>query len=91
MQKLTNELVDTADKTYVISVIDGNNVSSYLFENNHYTFSNRTRLFSDRGTYEFIMEMNSNISQLIQFSKSKRSQYTIETAYFCGLDDEEEK
>ena len=91
LQKLTNELVDMADKTYVISVIDGNNVSSYLFENNHYTFSNRTRLFSDRGTYEFIMEMNSNISQLIQFSKSKRSQYTIETAYFCGLDDEEEQ
>lgn len=91
LQKLTKELSDLTNKTYVVSIIDGNNVSSYLFENNYYTFSNRTRLFSERGTYEFIMEMNSNISQLIQFSKSKHSPYTIETAYFCGLDDEEEE
>lgn len=77
-------------KTYIVSVLDGSNVSSYLFEKNHYTFSNRTRLFSERGTQAFISEMNSNISQLIQFSKSKQSPYPIERAYFCGLDDAEE-
>lgn len=90
LQKLTEELPDLEHKTYIVSIIDGNNVSSYLFEDNHYTFSNRTRLFSERGTSAFITEMNSNISQLIQFNKSKRSLYTIETAYFCGLADDEE-
>ncbi|MCR0207105.1 pilus assembly protein PilM [[Clostridium] innocuum] len=91
LHKLTQELADLDNKTYIVSVLDGNNVSSYLFEKNHYTFSNRTRLFSERGTQAFISEMNSNISQLIQFSKSKQSPYPIEIAYFCGLDDAEER
>lgn len=90
LQKLTQELVDFEHKTYIISVIDGNNLSSYLFEDNHYTFSNRTRLFSERGTEAFTLEMNSNISQLLQFNKAKRSPYTIECTYFCGLRDDEE-
>ena len=90
LHTLTQELADLNGKTYIVSVLDGNNVSSYLFEKNHYTFSNRTRLFSERGTQAFISEMNSNISQLIQFSKSKQSPYPIERAYFCGLDDAEE-
>ncbi|WP_416325814.1 pilus assembly protein PilM [[Eubacterium] hominis] len=90
LMKLTQELPDLEHQTYIVSILDGNNVSSYLFEDNHYTFSNRSRLFSERGTNAFITEMSSNISQLIQFNKSKRSLYTIETAYFCGLEDEEE-
>ena len=61
LHKLTQELADLNGKTYIVSVLDGNNVSSYLFEKNHYTFSNRTRLFSERGTQAFISEMNSNI------------------------------
>lgn len=89
LHKLTQELADLEGQTYIVSILDNNNVSSYLFENNHYTFSNRSRLFSERGTQEFIVEMNSNISQLIQFSKSKHSPYTIQTAYFCGLDGDE--
>ncbi|MEG0408895.1 MAG: pilus assembly protein PilM [Bacilli bacterium] len=90
LHKLTNELIDFEDKTYIVSVVDSNNVSSYLFEKNHYTFSNRSRLFSERGTPDFIAEMNSNISQLIQFNKSQRSPYPIETAFFCGLEKAEE-
>lgn len=89
LHKLTQEVAELKDKTYIVSVLDSNNVSSFLFEKNHYTFSNRTRLFSKRGTPEFITEMNSNISQLIQFSKSKQCPYTIETAFFCGLQKEE--
>lgn len=90
LHKLTAELSDFENKTYIVSILDTNNVSSYLFENNHYTFSNRSRLFSDRGTPNFISEMNSNISQLIQFNKSQRSPYPIEIAYFCGLEKSEE-
>lgn len=90
LHKLTQELADLEDMTYIVSIVDGNNVSSFLFEKNHYTFSNRTRLFSERKTDAFISEMVSNISQLIQFNKSKQSPYSISTAFFCGLDDDEE-
>lgn len=91
LHKLTQELHDLENKTYIVSILDANNVSSYLFENNRYTFSNRARLFSDRGSMEFITEMSSNISQLLQFSKSKHSPYPIEIAYFCGLHEAEEE
>lgn len=91
LHKLTRELADLENKTYIVSVLDANNVSSYLFENNKYTFSNRTRLFSERGTQAFITEMNSSISQLIQFNKSKQSPYAIGTAYFCGVSETEEE
>lgn len=91
LHKLTQELPDLRGKTYILSLLDNNNVYSYLFENNEYTFSNRTRLFSQRGSQEFISEMNSNISSLIQFSKSKHSTYQIGTVYFCGLKEDERK
>ncbi|MEG1474423.1 MAG: pilus assembly protein PilM [Longicatena sp.] len=90
LHKLTREIADINQKTYVLVIVDGNNVATFLFENNHYTFSNRTRLFSERGSEDFVSEMNSNISQMIQFSKSKQSENIIDTAYFCGLLDEEE-
>lgn len=90
LHKLTDELSDFENKTFIVSVVDANNVSSYLFEKNHYTFSNRSRLFSERGTPDFIAEMNSSISQLIQFNKSQRSPNAIEMAYFCGLEKDEE-
>lgn len=89
LHKLTGELSDLEKKTYIVSVLDSNNVSSYLFENNKYKFSNRARLFSERGSKEFVAEMNSNISQLIQFNKSQHSPYSIEVAYFCSLHEDE--
>lgn len=85
LHKLTEELSDFENQSFIVSVLDSNNVSSYLFENNHYTFSNRTRLFSQQGTPDFLTEMSGNISQLLQFNKSQRSVYSIEIVYFCGL------
>lgn len=90
LQKFAQELGELAGKTYIVSVLDANNVTSYLFENNCYTFSNRARLFSERGTEAFQNEMVSSISQLIQFNKAKHSTYTIQNAYFCGLNSDEE-
>lgn len=88
--KLTQEIPELEGKTFVISMLDGNNVSSFLFENNRYVFSNRSRLFSERGTDAFNIEMSGNISQLIQFNKSQHSEHPIEIAYFCNLQEEEE-
>lgn len=90
VHKLTQELPELDGKTYIIAILDGNNVSSFLFEKNTYVFSNRSRLFSERGSDAFNIEMSGNISQLIQFNKSKHSEHAIETAYFCNLQEDEE-
>lgn len=86
--KLTQELNDFINKTYIVSVVDANNVSSYLFIENHYVFSKRARLFSERGSDAFITEMISTVSQLMQFGKSNYS-IPVSYAYFCGLNEQE--
>lgn len=89
--KLTQELPELENKTYIISILDGNNVSSFLFEKNKYVFSNHARLFSERGSDAFNIEMSGNISQLIQFNKAQHSEHAIEIAYFCNLEEKEEE
>lgn len=91
VNKLIQELPELENKTYIISILDGHNVSSFLFENNKYVFSNHARFFADRGSDAFAIEMSGNISQMIQFNKSQHSEHAIEVAYFCNLDSEEEK
>lgn len=85
VNKLAEMIPELKSKTYILTVLDGNNISSILYENGIYTFSNRSRLFAQRGTPEFSTELSDKISSLIQFSKSQKSPYTISTAYFCGL------
>ena len=86
--KLTQELNDFINKTYIVSVVDANNISSYLFIENHYVFSKRVRLFSERGSSAFITEMIGTVSQLMQFGKSNYS-LPVAYAYFCGLNEQE--
>ncbi|MGI5891675.1 MAG: type IV pilus biogenesis protein PilM [Bacillota bacterium] len=78
------------NKTYVISVLEGNSVFSVLFVNGEYTFSNVNFLMSDRGTPEWSGEIVRVISSLIQFNKSQKTEHEIGAAYFCGLSDEEQ-
>lgn len=90
LHKLTSIIPELANKTYAVSVIDGNDVSNSLFVNNHLVFTNRTRLFSQRGGVAFVTELTTSITQLLQFNKSQYKDTTIENVYFCGLDTYEE-
>lgn len=90
LHKLTSILPELKEKTYAVSVIDGNDVSNSLFVNNHLVFTNRARLFSDRGSVAFVTELTTSITQLSQFNKSQYKDTTIEIVYFCGLDTYEE-
>lgn len=88
--KLTHIMPELKDKTYAVSIIDGNDVSSSLFVNNKLVFTNRSRLFSERGSVAFVTELTTNITQLIQFNKSQYKDTDIDIVYFCGLDEYEE-
>lgn len=83
--KLTSLLPELAGKTYILSILDGNNMISLLYEENSYIFSEHSRLFSDRETEGFATEVAGKISSLIQFNKSQKSEHAIENVYFCGL------
>ena len=78
-----------SDRTFVISVIDRNNVSQFLFIKGEYRFSNRTRVMWNRDTPELADEMARMVSSLVQFNKSEKSGEDITNVYFCGFSDEE--
>lgn len=74
-----------------IAVINGNDIALYLFEEGKYVFSNRSRLFSERGSSSFTMEVSNILIKFKQFIKTADYNQNIERVYFCGLDDYEEK
>lgn len=60
--KLTESIDKLKNQSYILTAINGQDVNHYLFINEQYEITNRTRVFSDRGTVAFITE-------LLQFTK----------------------
>lgn len=80
---------DYKGMTFALNILDGKNLISLLFENGQYIFSNRSRLLSERGTDAFADELSGKLSSLIQFSKSQKSEYTLNMSLYAGLDEYE--
>lgn len=75
--------------TFVISILDKNNMSNLLFVNGVYSYSNRTRLVEQRGSDSCASEISNILSSLIQFNKSEKNGTDIENFYFCGINENE--
>lgn len=90
LSKLTQELTGFDNKTYLISLLDGNNLTSVLFENNQYKLTYRARIISERKDDAFLEEIVSNIAHIYQFSKSGENSIAINKVLFCGLGQHEE-
>lgn len=88
--KLTSSMPELKGKTYAITLLNGNDVSSSLFVDNILVFTSRARLFSPRGSVAFVTEITTHISQLLQFNKTQNKDTNVEKVYFCGLDAYEE-
>jgi Tfp pilus assembly PilM family ATPase len=78
------------DKTYAISQVDGQNMINALFINDEYVLTNRTRLFSLKGTIDYQSEIFAAISQLKQFALSNNHELPMSDVYLFGLEKEEE-
>lgn len=88
--KLTESIPTLAKQSYVLTVINGQDVIHYLFMNGQYEIANRTRIFSDRGTIAFITELSNSLTKLLQFTKSAYKDQQLEKVYFAGLETYEE-
>ena len=91
IDKLIEDIIRLSQRNFVIAVINGNDIALYLFEEGKYVFSNRSRLFSERGSSSFTMEVSNILIKFKQFIKTADYNQNIERVYFCGLDDYEEK
>ncbi len=74
------------EKSYIVSVVDKNAISLYLFTGNVYYYSVKGRLLSEKGTLDFYQEISSQISSIIQFNKSQRNGFEISDVFLCGLE-----
>lgn len=75
--------------SYILTVLDKNLVSQFLFIDGEYRFSKRQRVLYDRGTPEFADEIARMISNLIQFKKSENIVSEITDVYLCGASEQE--
>ncbi len=74
-----------ADQTFVLSLIEGNNLISVLIENGEYILTDRSRLMAEPYSDPFLDELLQKLSSMIQFNKSQKSTYEIESGYYVGL------
>lgn len=86
--RLTQFCSGLCEKTFILSLIDRNTVSLFLFSDGQYRFSNRQRVIAPRGTGEFAEELAKMLSSLVQFNRSEQSG-EISDIFFCGFTDSE--
>lgn len=85
MAKFVKNKKDLEGQTFVLNLIEGNNLISVLIEAGEYVLTERSRLMAEPGSDQFLDELLQKISSLIQFNKSQKSPYEIAKSYYVGL------
>lgn len=85
MAKFVKNKHDLAGQTFVLNLIEGNNLISVLIEAGEYVLTDRSRLLAEPGSDQFLEELLQKISSIIQFNKSQKSPYEITKSYYVGL------
>ncbi|MEA4823887.1 MAG: hypothetical protein VB111_07235 [Clostridiaceae bacterium] len=73
-----------SNKSYILTVLDRNNVSSFLFIDGIYRFSNRSRLYEERDTPAAAVELSRTLSSMVQFNLAQKTGAVIAEAYVSG-------
>ena len=76
------------NKTFVLNIVSNNSMLSVLFEGGKYLLTNRNRLMNEDDTEEYLAEIVTKLSSMIQFNKSEKSVFNIHSSYYLGLDEE---
>ena len=70
--------------TAVFLLFEEGTVTSILLKNGHYHYSTRSRIFSEPGTTDFGTEIVRNLSGIMQFYASEKSETPITHVIFAG-------
>ncbi len=82
--RVLRQYADLSDKSYILTILDRNNVSSFLFIDGMYRFSNRSRLYEERNTPAAAVELSRTLSSMIQFNLAQKTGAVIADAYVSG-------
>lgn len=89
LMKLVALLPELENSTFIVHVLDGENLYSTLFEQGVYKYSTRSRMFNTRGTAEFGTELAQKTSGIVQFHTTSKDAAPITDVYFSGVDETE--
>lgn len=87
--RMVEFLPELADQSFILCVLDGQTLVTYLFAGGRYLMNSRSRLITERGGTAVIGEMLGRISSMLQFSQSQKAAEPAKTVYFCGLHPQE--
>ncbi|WP_343246431.1 type IV pilus biogenesis protein PilM [Diplocloster hominis] len=77
-------------RTCILELLDGDNLVNTLIVNGEYKYSSRSRLFQEHGTEGFALDIARNVSGILQFHASERSEYAITDVFLGGFSKENE-
>lgn len=82
--RLLPRLESYKDRTAIYLFFEEGAVTSVLSENGLYKYSSRSRLFSEPGTLDFGTEIVRNVSGILQFHSTSKSEHRITDVYYAG-------
>ncbi|MBU3876115.1 hypothetical protein HGO97_009855 [Faecalicatena sp. AGMB00832] len=87
--RLAEILPQLEDSTCIVQFADDMALMNLLLVDGRYQYSNRNRMFSEKGTPEFAAEAARTVSNLIQFAKAQELAMEIPKVYIAGLSEDE--
>lgn len=87
--RLAETLPQLGGSTCIVQFADDMTLMNLLFVDGQYRYSNRNRMFSEKGTPEFAAEAARTVSNLIQFAKAQELSAKIPKVYIAGLTQDE--
>lgn len=87
--RILQQLSRIQKKTCIVQLLDDMNMTNFLFINGIYEYSSRSRIFNDRGTIGFGVEVARAVSNLLQFAQAQHFMDKITDVYLGGIFDDE--
>ena len=78
-----------ARRTFVLSLLYGRRMISYLFNAGEYTVMVHNTMMQDRGSAAAAVELSRNLSALSQYNAAQQESLRIETVYVTGMQGQE--
>lgn len=78
------QLKSYQNDTEIVLLFEEGSVTSILFREGQYLYSTRSRIFSERGTLDFGTEIVRNISGILQFYSTTKSDVPITKVFYAG-------
>lgn len=89
--KLARSLEPFSGQTFILEVVNGNNVVSLLFVEGEYVFSNSARLLDEAGSQGYAIDLSAKISSMIQFNRAQKTKREVDKVYVAGIDEQTRK